>query len=102
MFHIAGKTNFVISARIAGALFVLCAIVYGAYIALQGSVTTGLVWIMSAMTLGWVSNMVFSLLLVLISEARHSAVRHTAGGTKTNDGGTDEEGAGGFHKMGNG
>jgi hypothetical protein len=84
MFHIAGQSNFIISTRIAGALAVICAMVYGVYIAAYGSVAAGLVWVMSAMTLGWVGNMVFSLLLVLVSEARHSAARHTAGGTKTN------------------
>ena len=57
---------------------------FGVYLALYGSLATGLVWIMSALTFGWVSNMIFSLLLVLISDARHSAARHTTGGTKTN------------------
>ena len=77
MFHIAGKTNFVISVRLAGALTVVCAMAFGGYLALYGSLATGLVWIMSALTLGWVGNMVFSLLLVLISDARNSAARHT-------------------------
>ncbi len=58
--------------------------IYGAYLAAHGSIATGLVWIMSAMTLGWVCDMVFNLLLVLVSESRHSAMRHTGGGTKTN------------------
>ncbi len=84
MLQIAGKSNFVISARIAGLIAIVCAMAYGAYVAAHGSVATGLVWIMSAITLGWVCNMVFSLLLVLVCDARHSVARHKAGSTKTN------------------
>ena len=68
MFSIASKIIFLaFLLRTLAAFAIVGAVGYGFYIAYHGLIVMGVIWIVSAVTFGWVGNMVFQLVYVLAS-----------------------------------
>jgi hypothetical protein len=68
MFSIASKIIFLaFLLRTLAAVAIVGAVGYGFYIAYHGAVIMGLIWVVSALAVGWVGNLVFKLVYVLAS-----------------------------------
>jgi hypothetical protein len=68
MFSVASKIIFLaFLLRTLAAVAIVGAIGYGFYIAYHGLIVMGVIWVVSAVSIGWVGNMVFQLVYVLAS-----------------------------------
>jgi hypothetical protein len=61
--------------RFAGAFVILGAISYGIYAVIFDSITTGAVWIVGSLVVGWAANHLFGLVTVLSSTLASPTIR---------------------------